>query len=166
MNSVEEDHGSFPVPPTLLATFRVYSNAVVSDKIISDIAYAAGDRQSFKEIKCKFWCIQAGLARGSAFLKTLASLKATAQVAYDAEIRRLNELKAYVNPWMTALATQSGVNKAKRREDATVSQEKILRARVTCSKRGCYGEMFKDAVCYHHYVLAHPEHDEQGASGA
>jgi hypothetical protein len=109
-------------------------------------------RQDFKQMRLKFASVQVGLQIGSAFLKTLKEEQAELQSVYDDGMKRINALRKYYIRWMDALQTRSGVNKARRRDNISNAPKKsYVRARKTCSKRGCYGAVYRDDLCYDHY---------------
>jgi hypothetical protein len=153
------DHDSLPEAAVLASDF-VYGSLSVNDHTVDN--YKLWDhrdarlfprvRQEFKQSPFKFAAVQAGLSTGSAFLKSLKELQTKVQSVYDAEMERIRVLRKYYIRWMDALQTRSGVNKARRREKISNAPKKsYVRARETCSKRGCYGAVYRDDLCYEHY---------------
>ena len=128
----------------------MYVNAPgVRNRILADL-----DRQSFKESKLKFWCVQAGLATTTAFLKSLAAKKAELQSSYEAGIAEVNATKKFLLVWDHALQARSATNRVRRRDKISNAPKKsYLRARKTCASRGCYADSYGNFVyCYAHHM--------------
>jgi hypothetical protein len=157
------DHDNLPqvVPPVNSTTNAPGIGIWKAGSPFEDRGYQYNlSRQELRESKLKFWCIQAGLELGTAFLKSLAQEKAAIQLSYETNIEAINRARKYVLRWHKELEVRSAVNKSRRRDKLSVSaKESYLRARVTCEKRGCYAEVYREnddgdgnGLCYHHYM--------------
>jgi hypothetical protein len=157
------DHGSLLEAAALASDF-VYGRLSANDHVVDawhklwdhrDSRQFREVRQDFKESQLKFACVQAGLSVGSAFLKSLKELQAKVQSVYDTEMERIRVLRKYYIRWIDALQVRSAVNKARRKDNISNAPKKAyVRARKSCSKRGCYADSYKDDLCYMHYCKA------------
>lgn len=111
-------------------------------------------RQEYSGDPLSFWSVQTTGARGNAFLSFLKAQQSDITSGYKAALAEIKLARVRTRKVMDAATARNLVNKERRKsKNAKPGSQVPDRARETCSKRGCYGEAYRDDLCYDHYMI-------------
>lgn len=156
-NSLEDHDGmssknSKAKSPTIMVIHNEVMRSLFGSSIILDDIDV---RQEYKGDSLSFWTVQTTGARGNAFLSFLKAHQAQLTAEYQAALQVIRVARKRARLVMDAASARNIVNRERRKDKNAVPIVMPDRARVTCEKRGCYGEAYRDNLCYDHYMIAH-----------